>query len=100
MLAWKAVTVEMALLSLQRFHNHIQELAQFGALFTKQPSKSTSNITPCQTENSFLPLCRLENDLTSVIMPSLSFGRSLMKAVSATPPSEIPLKQVYTFYHE
>lgn len=47
MLAWKAVRHSRnGLLILQRFLNHIQELVQFGALFTKQCSKSTSNIKP------------------------------------------------------
>lgn len=32
------------LLTLQRFHDHIQELAQFGAHLTKQPSKCITNI--------------------------------------------------------
>lgn len=72
---------------------HFQELAQFGSLQSRCPNTPTVQ-TP-KTENSFLlPLCFLEYDLTSVIMPSLSYETSLMKAVSATTPSETPLKRI------
>lgn len=72
---------------------HFQELAQFGSLQSRCPNTPTVQ-TP-KTENSFLlPLCFLEYDLTSVIMPSLSYEISLLKAVSATTPSETPLKRI------
>lgn len=47
MLPWKAVRRSgNCLFSLQNFYNHIQELALFGALSTRQPSKSTTNVLP------------------------------------------------------
>lgn len=47
MLAWKAVRCRRNhLLSPQNFYNHVQELALFGALSPKQPSKSTTSVPP------------------------------------------------------